>query len=82
MKDRPQYKILIISPVKDEAEYIQKTIDSVVNQTVRPALWIIVDDGSADATGAICDAAAEKHDWIKIIHRVKSTERRVGPGVV
>jgi poly-beta-1,6-N-acetyl-D-glucosamine synthase len=77
-----QHKILIISPVKDEAEYIQKTIDSIVAQVLRPERWIIVNDGSSDATGTICDTAAATHGWIQVIHRPKSTVRRVGPGVV
>lgn len=75
-------RILIISPVKDEAEYLQRTIDSMVAQTARPATWIIVDDGSSDATGAIADAAAAQHDWITVLHRPPGTGRRVGPGVI
>jgi len=46
---------VIISPVRDEEEHIQATIESVSNQTVRPAEWVIVDDGSTDRTGAIID---------------------------
>lgn len=75
-------KVLVISPVKDEAEYIERTIQSMVNQTHRPALWIIVDDGSSDTTGQIADRAAAEHDWIRVLHRTKGTARRVGPGVV
>lgn len=74
--------ILIISPVKDEAEYLQRTIDSMVAQTLRPALWVIVDDGSTDDTGAIADRAAEIHPWIRVLHRPPRTARSVGPGVV
>ena len=73
--------MLIISPAKDEADFIERTIRSMVAQTTRPALWIIVDDGSKDRTGEIADAAAKEHDWIKVVHR-KSGERRVGPGVI
>jgi glycosyltransferase involved in cell wall biosynthesis len=75
-------RVLIISPVKDEAEYLRRTIDSMIAQTARPATWIIVDDGSSDATGAIADAAAAEHDWIKVLHRPAGTGRRVGPGVI
>lgn len=75
-------RILIITPAKDEAEYIQKTIASLENQTFRPAMWVIVNDGSSDATGALADEAAAKHDWIKVIHRPSGTQRRVGPGVI
>lgn len=43
-------KYVIISPVRNEEKYIEKTIQSVINQTVKPAEWIIVDDGSTDGT--------------------------------
>lgn len=75
-------RVLIISPVKDEAEYLQRTIDSMVAQTVRPTTWLIVDDGSSDATGEIADRAAAAHPWIHVLHRPAGTGRRVGPGVI
>lgn len=75
-------RILIITPAKDEAEYIEKTIRSLEEQTHRPACWVIVDDGSSDETGRLADEAAAKHDWIKVLHRPAGTQRRVGPGVI
>jgi glycosyltransferase involved in cell wall biosynthesis len=74
--------LLIISPVKDEAAYLERTIRSVVAQTHRPALWVIVNDGSRDRTGEIAEAAAREHDWIQVVHREPGAGRRVGPGVV
>jgi glycosyltransferase involved in cell wall biosynthesis len=74
--------MLIISPVKDEAAYLSRTIESMVRQTVKPTVWLIVDDGSVDETGALADAAAERHPWIQVLHRQAGTQRRVGPGVV
>ena len=47
---------IIVTPVKDEEEYIELTIKSVINQTVRPAEWIIVDDGSIHNTKKIIEA--------------------------
>jgi poly-beta-1,6-N-acetyl-D-glucosamine synthase len=75
-------RLLIVSPVKDEAAYLQRTIDSVVAQTHRPTRWVIVNDGSSDDTGKIADEAARLHDWISVLHRPAGTQRRVGPGVV
>ena len=75
-------RILVISPAKDEAEYIERTLRTIEAQTHRPALWVIVDDGSTDETGAIADRAAEKHSWIRVLHRKPGVGRRVGPGVV
>ncbi len=77
-----QPRLLIITPAKDEAKFIERTIESVTAQTIRPALWVIVDDGSSDRTGEIADAAAATHPWIKVLHRTPGTARRVGPGVI
>jgi poly-beta-1,6-N-acetyl-D-glucosamine synthase len=59
---------IIISPVRDEAEHIQMTIESVLCQTIRPAQWIIVYHGSTDGTGRIIEQAATRYDWIKTVH--------------
>lgn len=75
-------RILIISPAKDEAQYIGRTIATLTSQTYLPAKWIIVDDGSRDDTGAIADKAAKQYPWIQVLHRPQGSQRRVGPGVI
>ncbi len=75
-------RLLVISPAKDEARYIGRTIRSVAAQTHRPDLWVIVNDGSADETGAIAEAAAREYPWVRVVHRPAGSARRVGPGVV
>ncbi len=77
-----QPRLLVITPAKDEAQFIERTIDSITSQSILPALWVIVDDGSTDRTGEIADAAAKKYPWIKVLHRTRGTARRVGPGVI
>ncbi len=72
----------LITPCRDEAQYARRTLDSVIGQTLRPLLWVIVDDGSSDATPHILAEYAAKHDWIRIITRPNSRERRLGSGVV
>ena len=42
---------VVITPVRNEGLYLQKTIDSVVSQTLLPRKWIVVNDGSTDNTG-------------------------------
>jgi poly-beta-1,6-N-acetyl-D-glucosamine synthase len=54
----------------------------VLAQTVRPALWVLVDDGSTDATPAILDELAARHPWVRVIHRANRGRRAVGPGVI
>src|SRR5689334_22426967 len=73
---------VIISPVRNEARYLPKTIASVVSQSIRPRWWILVDDGSSDETRQIIDEAASRHAWIKAIHRLDRGCRRAGSGVM
>jgi poly-beta-1,6-N-acetyl-D-glucosamine synthase len=72
----------LITPCRDEATYARRTLDSIVNQTVRPALWVIVDDGSTDETPAILAEYAAKHPFIRVVRREDRGKRAVGPGVV
>jgi poly-beta-1,6-N-acetyl-D-glucosamine synthase len=75
-------RYVVITPVRDEAEHIRGTIDSVVAQTILPAQWILVNDGSKDGTGQIIEAAAARHSWITAVHREDRGVRRPGGGVV
>ncbi|MBY6190738.1 glycosyltransferase [Microbulbifer agarilyticus] len=73
---------VIISPCRDEAEYMQRTLDSVVAQTAPPKLWVIVDDGSTDGSSEILAEYANKYPFIRILTRENRGYRNVGPGVV
>lgn len=75
-------RYLVITPCRDEADYIARTIDTMCGQSVRPTLWVIVDDGSTDRTPAIVEAAARRNSFIKVLTRTDRGERRVGPGVI
>lgn len=75
-------RYVVVSPVRDEAEYLQRTVDSMLAQTVRPVLWIIVDDGSMDDTPDIASRAAQAYDWIRLRRRPDRGARNVGAGVV
>src|SRR5881275_2731167 len=72
----------LISPARNEAEYISDTLDSVLAQTVLPKRWIIIDDGSTDETPQILAAYAAKHDFIEIHSRADRGRRALGGGVV
>ena len=75
-------KYVIVSPVRDEEQYIEKTIHSVVRQTIQPTEWIIVDDGSRDRTGRIIDDCAAEYPWITAVHRADRGLRVPGTGVM
>ena len=61
---------------------MRRTLDSVVGQTVLPAKWVIVDDGSTDATPEILAKYAAKHPWIEVVRKPDRGARAVGPGVI
>ena len=77
-----QDSYVLISPCRDEAQYIRETLDTVIAQTRRPAKWIIVDDGSTDDTPAILSDYEQRHAWIKVVTRTNRGHRAVGPGVI
>ena len=78
----PKISYVIISPARDEGKHIQLTIRSIVDQTIPPSRWIIVNDGSTDNTGPIAEEAARLHPWIHVIHRGNRGFRQAGGGVV
>jgi biofilm PGA synthesis N-glycosyltransferase PgaC len=75
-EDVPKY--VIVTPVKDEEQYVARTLLSVTNQTVRPLHWVLVDDGSTDSTPDIIQAYARNFEWISYIRIERTTERLLG----
>jgi len=75
-------KYVVITPVRDEQEFLPRTIASVVRQTIRPAEWIIVNDGSKDGTGEVIAAAACEHPWIRGVDRKDRGFRKWGAGII
>ena len=72
----------LISPARNEAEYIRDTLDSVLAQTVLPKRWIVIDDGSTDETPRILAEYAARHDFIELRTRENRGRRALGGGVV
>ena len=75
-------KYVVITPVRDEEQHLQAAIESMAQQTVLPQEWVIVDDGSKDATGRILDDYASRYPWITPVHRPDRGFRKAGGGVV
>ncbi|TNF57178.1 MAG: glycosyltransferase family 2 protein, partial [Burkholderiales bacterium] len=73
---------VLISPCRNEAAYMRRTLDSVLAQSRLPSLWVIVDDGSTDETPAILQDYAARHPWIRVVTRQDRGHRSVGPGVI
>ena len=66
---------VLITPVRNEAQFIELTIRSVVAQTVRPIKWIIVSDGSTDGTDDIVKKYVADHPWIELLRMPERSER-------
>lgn len=64
--------ISVVIPVFNGQDYVERCILSLVNQTYKNIEIIIVDDGSADKSGEICDRLAEKYPAIRVIHQKNS----------
>lgn len=82
MTPTPVVPLAIISPVRDEAQYVRNTLVSMLAQTVRPQEWLFVDDGSTDDTRAIIESYANENPWIRVIGRENRGFRQLGSGVI
>jgi glycosyltransferase involved in cell wall biosynthesis len=66
---------VLVTPARNEAQFIEATIRSVVSQTMRPLRWVIVSDGSTDGTDEIVASYAEAHEWIELLRMTERKER-------
>ncbi len=62
-------KLSVIMPVYNTEKYLQKSIESVIRQTYKDIEVILVDDGSTDGSGEICNQYAEAYNNFKVIHQ-------------
>jgi poly-beta-1,6-N-acetyl-D-glucosamine synthase len=68
-------KYVLITPARNEAAFIDKTIDSMIAQTVQPLRWVIVDDGSTDETAEIVERYAARYPWIELLRQPHRQDR-------
>ena len=66
---------VLITPARNEADFIDLTLKSVVAQTVRPLKWVIVSDGSTDQTDHIVGKYLTEHPWIELVRMPGRRER-------
>jgi glycosyltransferase involved in cell wall biosynthesis len=72
---------VIITPAHDEEAFIEQTIRSMIQQTVRPLKWVIVNDASTDRTGEIVEEYTRDHAFIKLVNRDRAAGRDFGKKV-
>jgi len=68
-------RYVLITPARNEEEYLGRTIASVTAQTVKPLRWVIVSDGSTDRTDEIATRAAAAHPWIELVRMPERSSR-------
>jgi len=66
---------VLITPAYNEEEFIEKTIRSVVNQTILPLKWIIVSDGSTDKTDDIVNKYLDHYSWLELVRLSRDQNR-------
>ena len=74
-------KISVIVPVYNVEQYLERCVDSIINQTYKNLEIILVNDGSTDNSGQLCDKLAKKDNRIRVIHKENgglSDARNVG----
>ena len=68
-------KYVLITPARNEERFIAKTLDSMVEQSLLPERWVILDDGSTDRTAEIVESYAKRHPWIELVRRPQHLDR-------
>jgi glycosyltransferase involved in cell wall biosynthesis len=75
-------RYVVVTPVRDEEEYLRLTVESIINQAVRPVEYVVVNDGSKDRTGEIIEEYARQYPWIRAVHRQDRGFRKPGGGII
>jgi poly-beta-1,6-N-acetyl-D-glucosamine synthase len=71
----PVSRYVVVTAARNEAAFIELTLKSMVNQTLRPEKWIIVSDGSTDGTDDIVLSYTRHYRWIELIRLPEHTDR-------
>jgi biofilm PGA synthesis N-glycosyltransferase PgaC len=75
MEHRSHACYVLITPARNEEAFISKTIVSMIHQTVLPAKWVIVDDGSTDKTPEIVGRYLAENPWIELVQMPQRRDR-------
>ena len=71
-------KHVVVTPIRDEESFLPSLFQSMIRQTVRPSIWVLVDDFSTDASVELIEREMEKHEWITLLRNHDSGPRKRG----
>ncbi|MBI5092964.1 MAG: glycosyltransferase [Candidatus Hydrogenedentes bacterium] len=72
---------VVITPARNEADSIERTLQSMTAQTVAPLRWVVVSDASTDGTDDLVRGYAERFDWIRLLRLEGEANRNFGAKV-
>lgn len=75
MSTRSLLRYVLVTPARNEEDFIDDTIRAVIAQTSRPMRWVIVSDGSTDRTDEIVREYVRQHDWIDLLRMPDHRDR-------
>ena len=73
---------VLITPARNEADYIELTIQSMIVQTKLPLKWVIVSDGSTDSTDDIVKKYLHAYPWMELVRTPERKERHFAGKVI
>jgi glycosyltransferase involved in cell wall biosynthesis len=71
-------RYVLVTPARNEEQFIEQTIQSVISQTTLPHKWVIVSDGSTDRTDDIVKKYLADYKWIELVRRPERKDRHFG----
>ncbi len=70
----------IVTPARNEVENLRRLATALAAQSVAPTYWVVVDDGSTDATPELLAEFAKEHDWVVVAGRAEATAENLAGG--
>jgi glycosyltransferase involved in cell wall biosynthesis len=75
MRNSPPLSYVLITPARNERQYIGRTLESMANQTHPPLRWVIVSDASTDGTDDLVNQYRQRFDWIDLVRMPEQRDR-------
>jgi biofilm PGA synthesis N-glycosyltransferase PgaC len=78
----PSLRYAVATPARDEAAHLARLASALARQTIRPEIWVIVENGSSDGTDTVAERLAAEHAWIRVLRLDGSARPTRGAPIV